>query len=136
VEARVFRASRPLTERDLTLDLLTAVGLDPLQGAVRAGRVPPGEAACTLFSAACNGGAYNHGHLGAYGRLQLWRSMAGLAGAGRGEGIEALAALAERCLWVSFAASDWFYGVPWDLGLLVLRPGGASLAVLAATDTD
>jgi uncharacterized protein (TIGR02996 family) len=136
VEARVLRASRPLTEDDLTLGLLTALGLEPLQGAVSAGCVPPSEAACALFSAACNGGAYSDGHRGAYGRLQMWRSMAGLAGAGRGEGIEALAALAERCLWVSFGASDWFYDLAWDVGLLALRPGGTSLAVLAATDTD
>ena len=44
---------------------------------------------------------------------------------------------AEACTWFSFhAVGDWFYDVAWDFGLIAVRPGGNTLAVLAATDTD
>jgi hypothetical protein len=90
-----------------------------------------------LFSAASGGGAYNNGLRGAYGRLAMWQSLAGLAGAPPGAGLEEVAAVARSCLWLEFwAATPWFYGVAWDLGLVAVRPDGLSLAVLAATDTD
>jgi hypothetical protein len=50
--------------------------------------------------------------------------------------VEAVAAAAERCRWAYFdAASWWLEHVGWDIGLVVVRPDGLSLAVLAATDT-
>lgn len=39
------------------------------------------------------------------------------------------------CTWLELYESPWFYDSLWELGFLALRPGGASLAVLAATDT-
>jgi hypothetical protein len=88
-----------------------------------------------LFAAAANGVMVGRGLLGAYGRLAAWRSVAGLVGAGEGEGVEAVAAVAEHCRWAYFdTASWWLEHVGWDIGLAVVRPDGLSLAVLAATD--
>ena len=44
-------------------------------------RLPAREAFALVFAAACNGGAYNRGLNGAYGRLAAWQSVAGLCGA-------------------------------------------------------
>jgi hypothetical protein len=90
-----------------------------------------------LFAAAANGGAYNRGLGGAYGRLAAWASAAALAGAPPGVAVAELAGLVERCEWLSFLSdSDWFEKVAWDLGLVAIRPDRMSLGVLAATDTD
>jgi uncharacterized protein (TIGR02996 family) len=139
-EARLFGARCRIDESDLSIGLLGSLGLGCLAGAeepdVDARRVTAHEAFATLFSAAANGGAYGPGRQGAYGRLDAWASLAGLVGADTDD-VETVAGLASRCLWVSFeAASEWFYDVAWDVGLLVVRPDGRSLAVLAATDTD
>jgi hypothetical protein len=135
VEARVFRAARPLADDDLTVGFLQSLGLDSLPASeegVEVEQVSPGRAVSDLFCAASGGGAYTAGLMGAYGRL-----AAGLVGAATGESIEGVAALARRCRWLSFAAaSGWFNNVAWDVGLVAVRPDGASLAVLAATDTD
>jgi uncharacterized protein (TIGR02996 family) len=141
VEVRIFRAEHPIAEGELTVQFLRSLGLGALRGAgeedVRAERIPASRAACILFSAASSGGAYGRGLLGAYGRLEMWRSLAGLVGAASSESVEAVAALAERCTWLAFdAESDWFYHVAWDFGLVAIRPDGMSLAVLAAADTD
>jgi hypothetical protein len=141
VEARVFRSDRPLATDEVTVGLLQSLGLESLQGAseanIRAERVRPQGAFNLLFSAASTGGAYSRGLVGAYGRLAAWQSMAGLAGASDLEGIEGIAHVSRRCIWVSYhARSSWFYDVAWDLGLLCVRPDSMSLAVLAATDTD
>ena len=79
-----------------------------------------------LFGAAANGGAYDSGLGGAYGRAATWRSVRALAGGSH-----------VGCAWWIFdAANDWFQRVAWDLGVACLRPGGHVMAVLAATDTD
>lgn len=140
-EVRVFRAERPLCETDLSVAFLRSLNLDSLAGAkedgIRAERISPDEVFNVLFAAASTGGAYNSGLYGAYGRLEAWRSMAGLTGAVPEAGVEAIAAVAENCIWASFdASSDWFCQVAWDIGLLAVRPDRTSLAVLAATDTD
>jgi uncharacterized protein (TIGR02996 family) len=140
VEARVFLASSPLAAGHLSASMLGALGLACLDGvgdgAIGVERVPASQAICVLFSAAANGGAYNHGLRGAYGRLEAWHSLAALAGV-VGDDVEAVADIAERCLWVSFGAgSEWFHQVAWDAGLLAVRPDGRSVAVLAASDTD
>jgi hypothetical protein len=140
IEANVIEASRPVVEAELSIELLLSLGLPCLEGApehdVRGERMRAQEAFALLFSAACNGGCYNHGLKGAYGRLAAWQSMAALTGAPPDAEVAAVGELAQKCLWVSFdAASDWFYQIQ-DLGLVAVRPGGRSLAVLAATDTD
>jgi hypothetical protein len=140
IETRVFRPEAPLAADDLSVALLLSLGLDSLHGAtledVQAESIPPRQALNVLFSAASTGGAYNRGLAGAYGRLAAWQSLAGMVAAAT-FGVEQVAALAHRCVWVSFtASSDWFSQVAWDFGLLAVRPDGQSLAVLAATDTD
>jgi uncharacterized protein (TIGR02996 family) len=138
VEARVFRATTGIVPNALSVSMLRGLGLEPLSGAdIQAERIRPSRALDILFSAACNGGADGGSLLGAYGRREAWRSLAGLAGAPNDENIEEVAAVAERCVWASFMqASGWFYQVAWDIGLVAVRADGMSLAVLAATDTD
>lgn len=88
-----------------------------------------------LFAAASNGGAYNDGLGGAYGRLAMWKSISGMVGVDAS--IAEIAAEAEQCRWFTFdTASGWFYHVAWDLGIIALRPDGQTVALLAATDTD
>ncbi|MFI7679633.1 DUF6183 family protein [Actinophytocola sp. NPDC049390] len=126
-EAAVFTLGAPLAAADVGIRTVESLGLECLAGnglALRAatlsGVVP------LLFGAAANGGAYDHGQGGAYGRLAAWRSVKALA-----DGV------AEGCAWWTFdAANDWFRRREWDLGVLCLRAGGRGLAVLAATDED
>jgi uncharacterized protein (TIGR02996 family) len=140
IEAGVFRASRPVQDDDLSVALVRSLGMECLAGLTeggQVGRIRPSRAMTLLFAAAANGGAYNRGLGGAYGRLAAWESLGALAGAAPGVPAEDVAGLAERCLWLSFTAdSDWFYNVAWDLGLVAIRPDRETLAVLAATDTD
>lgn len=140
-EARVFASHRPLTADAITATPLSTFGMDCLGGAKAAGitlaRIPFANALALLFGAAANGGAYNSGRGGAYGRRDAWQSAAGLVGAGDDDTPAQVLALAARAAWFSFDAdSGWFDHVAWDLGLLALRPDGRTLALLAATDTD
>jgi uncharacterized protein (TIGR02996 family) len=140
LEARVFRATRPLTQDDLSATLLRALPLDCLEGAevegTHAEQVSASQAFAILFSAASGGCAYSRGLLGAYGRLEAWRSMGGLVGSDA-DNVGGIADRARRCLWVRFNGPyPWYDQVAWDIGLLAVRPDGMSLAVLAATDTD
>lgn len=87
-----------------------------------------------LFAAASLGGAYSDGLAGAWGRMAAWRSLGALAGAPPDASSEQVAAAALACQWVGMACGDWFK--EWTLGVAALRPDGASVAALAATDTD
>ncbi|GAB1508677.1 hypothetical protein JCM33774_07180 [Actinophytocola sp. KF-1] len=126
-EAAVFTVSAPLTAEDVGIRTVESLGLDCLAGdglALRAATLS--DVVRVLFDAAANGGAYDRGQGGAYGRLAAWRSVKALAGGG-----------VEGCAWWTFdAANDWFKRIAWDLGVLCLRAGGRGLAVLAATDAD
>jgi uncharacterized protein (TIGR02996 family) len=140
-EVRLFRAAVPVGGQDPSPRLLLSLGLDSLRGAdpraVRAEFAPASRAVGVLFSAASLDVASTCGLRGAYGRLATWQSVAGLVGAEAGEGVEAVAALAERCRWLYFAADTaWFEFMYWSLALAAVRPDGLSLAVLAATDSD
>lgn len=140
-EARVFASDQPLTPDEISATPLSALGLDCLGGATAADvtlkRIPFPNALAILFGAAANGGAYNSGHGGAYGRREAWRSAAGLVGADDADTPAQIESLAGRAAWFSFDVdSGWFDHVAWDLGLLALRPDGRTLALLAATDTD
>jgi hypothetical protein len=140
IETRVFRLDPQLTEEGLSAGLLCSLGLGCLRGTpaanIHAGRIPACEVLMLLFCAASNGGAYNRGLGGAYGRFAAWQSLAALAGASANAPIEDVASLAEECTWVAFDAPDWFARVAWDLALLAVRSDRQSLAVLAATDYD
>ena len=141
IEARVLRADAAVAAGALTPAAVLSLPMECLAGASEADLwfvfYSVADALASLFAAACNGGAYNSGHGGAYGRLMVWRSAGALVGADEGASIGSVAALAGRCAWFSFSAkSAWFYEVAWDLGLMALRPDGRALAMLAATDTD
>jgi hypothetical protein len=140
-EARVFDVTPPVAAACLSTGDLLALGLQSLAGAGSADvclrRVVLAEAVAHLFSAAANGGAYGGKAYGAYGRIAAWQSIAALAGQEADLSLAQLAEAANACAWHSFFAnSPWFYGVAWDLGLACIRPGGGTVAVLAATDTD
>jgi hypothetical protein len=126
-EAAVFTLASPLAPDEVGVRTVDALGLDCLAGgglALR--RVGLDEVVAMLFGAASNGGAYDSGLGGAYGRAASWRSLTALAGGSH-----------VGCAWWIFdAANDWFHRVAWDLGVVCLRPGGHVMAVLAATDTD
>lgn len=126
-EAAVFTLASPLAPDDVGVRTVDALGLDCLAGgglAMR--RVELDEVVAMLFGAASNGGAYDAGLGGAYGRAASWRTLTALAGGSH-----------VGCAWWIFdAANDWFHRVAWDLGVVCLRPGGHVMTVLAATDTD
>ena len=140
-ESRLFVLDRPVEPTEISVTTFAGLGLECLKGAtvekIHLRRVALAEVLNLLFSAAANGGAYNSGHFAAFGRLEAWRSIAGLIGSPEGTSFQEVAALAEQCPWFLFdAASDWFYQVAWDVGVSVLRTDGRSLAVMAASDTD
>ncbi|MDQ3789920.1 MAG: DUF6183 family protein [Actinomycetota bacterium] len=126
-EAAVFTLSAPLAAADVGIHTVESLELDSVAGgglALRAAALS--DVVPLLFGAAANGGAYDRGQGGAYGRLAAWRSVKALAGGA-----------VEGCAWWTFeAANDWFERIAWDLGVLCLRPGGRTVAVLAATDRD
>jgi hypothetical protein len=126
-EAALFTLASPLEPDEVGVRTLDALGLDCLAGyGLVLRRAGLDDAVAMLFGAAANGGAYDHGLGGAYGRAATWRSVDALAGGSH-----------VGCAWWIFdAANDWFYRVAWDLGVVCLRPGGHVMAVLAATDSD
>ncbi|MGA4539295.1 DUF6183 family protein [Uniformispora flossi] len=139
-EARVFAFARPLDTAAVPA-VLPALGLACLEGVHdRAGWAiaaqPPAHAWRILFGAAANGGAYNSGVYGAYGRLAAWQSIAALAGCPDDAPFDAIETRAQACTWFVFDADTaWYWQVAWDIGLAALSPDGRRLAVLAASDT-
>jgi hypothetical protein len=104
---------------------------------LRTERTGPEAVWGALFAAAANGGAYSSGLGGAYGRRAAWISLAALVAAAPDAAPAAVDALASTCTFLMFgAAGGWWHDVAWDIGALAVRPDGASVAVLAATDTD
>jgi plasmid stabilization system protein ParE len=141
IEAGVFTLYPPVQPGAIDGRLLLSLGLDCLEGADAASlvvrRVTSEDAFDTLFMAAANGGAYGGALQKAYGRLEAWRSLEALSGAGDDASVDEIASRAEACTWLEVEpGTRWFQLVAWDLGLAALRPDGASVAVLAATDTD
>lgn len=140
-EARVFEFAEAVPS-DHVAQALLAVDLACLQGLqspldLACTAIPPAQAWRILFAAASLGGAYNRGEYGAYGRLAVWQSLAGLTDAPAGASVAEVQRYVDVVRWYRFAApSDWFDQVAWDLGLAALTPDGRRLMVLAATDTD
>lgn len=141
VEARVFELAGPLEAESVPRALL-GLGLESLKGAGRktsfsVAACPPDRAWRVLFAAASTGGAYNSGARGAYGRLAVWQSLAGLTGAAEAATAEDVEARVRECAWYGFSAgTKWFERVAWDIGLVAVSPEHRRLSVLAATDTD
>ncbi|MFJ9724738.1 DUF6183 family protein [Streptomyces sp. NPDC101209] len=140
-EAGSYDLSGPIHVEALP-DLLVTLGLECLSGTYSLERPTlavcrPEDAWEVLFAAASTGGAYNNGEYGAYGRLASWRSLAALSGASTTAPVGEVEERARECGWYSFgAASKWFRGVAWDMGLVSVSQAGRRIAVLAATDTD
>jgi hypothetical protein len=143
LEVQIFGFGRRCLETEITTDFLASLGVNCSQG--QEGENGPGlsiiavsRALNVLFAASANGGAYGGARRGAYGRLDAWSSVAGLAGMMLEAGFEKIIKTAEASSWLELdtASLPWFERVAWDLGLCVLRPDGHSLAILAATDTD
>jgi hypothetical protein len=139
-EARSFRFDRATKPSAVCAGFMKALPLLCLEGAaveqVVVRPVSVERALSILFAASANGGAYNHGRRAAYGRLELWQSVASLIGH-HGLEFQGLANTAADWSWYSFdAASAWFEQVAWDLGVAALSPDATAMSILAATDTD
>lgn len=134
-EAALLRSS---DKSETLMGMLKASGLewiDPATLEVHA--VDPGEAFAELFHAACGGGAYTHERGVAWGRLDAWRSAAGLTGLGADAPFEMVLERATSDQWLKLkSASPWFVNYGWDLCLGVLRSNGSEVALLAGTDSD
>lgn len=132
--AAVFRFSSipdsPVSAlKSLELECIDAQTLKVLE-------IGPATALASLFGAACNGGAYSHGRGVGWGRLDAWRSMAGLLGLPDDAPVGRVVDRAEQSSWFSLQSRSPWYLDLLDLTLAVLREGSADLAILAATDTD
>jgi hypothetical protein len=134
-EAALLRAS---DKSETLMGMLKASGLewiDPATLEVHA--VDPGEAFAELFHAACGGSAYNHERGVAWGRLDAWRSAAGLTGLGADAPFEQVLERATSDRWLKLKSeSPWFVNYGWDLCLGVLRSNSSEAALLAGTDSD
>ena len=140
MEARTFSLDPRQVTEPVTPRLLLALGLESLERAweidVRLVTASANQILARLFAVASTGGPHE-GYEGAYGRLHAWQTLAALAGVPSDEPIGRVIEQVKLCRWFYFdAATEWFYQVGWDLGIAVLRPGGETLAVLAATATD
>lgn len=140
VEAKVYRLHPPATMMGPGRWLLRALSLDCMQGAegLRAERCNAETVWGAFFAAASNGGAHSSGLGAAYGRHAAWTSLAALVDAPEGAAPHAIDERARSCAFLVFRApaGSWWNDVAWDIGALALREGGASVAVLAATDVD
>jgi hypothetical protein len=139
VEAKLFSVEPAVAVSALGSWLVRALRLESTDGVARldCSRMQADGVFGLLFSAASNGGAYSPGLGGAYGRLAAWTSLGALVGAPEGAGIEAIDVAAANSAFLSFRApGPWFHDVAWDLGVLVLRADGRTVAVLAATDNE
>ncbi|NDJ60770.1 MAG: hypothetical protein GYB67_06570 [Chloroflexi bacterium] len=135
-EARAYLFTPAVTPAAVTERLLLALKLDSLVGAesITLRAATPDQVVATIFAAAHDGGPYGGALAPAVARLLTWRSIAGLVGADEASAVSAIALRAESCQWWLFAAkSRWFHNAGWDLGVIVLRPDGQTLAVLAAS---
>jgi len=138
-EAKAFRLEPALTEASPGRWLLRALALDCVEGAeaLHAERTSADAIWGALFAASANGGAYSSGVGGAYGRRAAWVSLAALLDAPASATPLELDTLAPSARFLMFGApGGWWNDVAWDIGVLAVRPGGASVAVLAATDAD
>ncbi|THA80125.1 DUF6183 family protein [Streptomyces sp. A0592] len=140
-EAWVFRPDRPIAP-DHVPALLPTLPMDCVTDLGPTGRFeiaarPVGDIWSLLFATASMGGFYGTGRYGAWGRLQAWRSLAGLSGAPFGAAAAEVELRAEQCTWFHFETdSEFFHNEGADYAVAALSPDGRRLAVLAATDTD
>lgn len=138
-EAVAFDLAPPVRPTALGRWLLRALGLTSLEAttSLEVTRMDGPQVFGSIFAAAANGGASGIGLGGAYGRHAAWTSLAAITGASEGATTAAVADRVERTTYLSFRGEGPFwFDVAWDIGILALRPDGASAFVLAASDTD
>jgi hypothetical protein len=142
-EAKVFRLEPALSTASPGRWLLRALQLDcvaslPRPEDLRAERCTADAVWGALFAAAANGGAYSSGLGGAYGRRAAWTSLAALVDAPADATPVQVDERARAATFVMFGApaGGWWNDIAWDIGARAVRAGGASAAVLAATDVD
>ena len=136
VEAAVFTLAPPVTE-GLGRSLLRALPLESPKGdGLLLSSVTTEVVWGALFAAGANGGASSQGLGGAYGRRTAWTSLGALLGLPEAATIEEVSRAARKATFAMFGGTKFFSDVAWDLGVVALREGGASIAVLAATDSD
>ncbi len=137
-ETSVFRVTPNIPQTALAKWLLRVVELECAPPAVRllANRSTADAVFGMLFSAAANGGASSSGFGGAHGRRAAFTSMGALLGASPSASPVEIDRIARGASYLTFLAPEggWFHDVAWDLGALVLRPDGDSVAVIAASD--
>jgi hypothetical protein len=141
IESRIFHSDVSVSAEAINPATLLSLRLECLDGITEAklnvASYSLADALAILFAAAANGGAYNSGLGGAYGRLEAWHSASVLVGAEKDTEIGKIAAQASECAWYYFKADcAWFHRVAWDISLIAMRPDGRTIAVLAASDTD
>lgn len=147
VDAEVVRFDEPIDVVHVDVESLHRLSIASMSGLTPPilRRVSVSKACIQLQSKAAHGGTYG-GPLGeAYGRLAKWRCVAALADVDlrfdqirqRADLVETIMRQAQRCAWWMFWETRWFYDSELDLGggLAVLRDGGRTLAVVAATET-
>lgn len=133
VEARSFTVLPGQAAAELNL-VLTHLGLSCLAGGASAevhlAEVDADEVLGYLFLARALDPESRQGSAG-LARWVAWDALAALADAETPLDVDGAAAQAERCRWGLFRTA-WHEGSP-VLGVVCLRPGGRTLAVLAAT---
>jgi hypothetical protein len=138
VEAKLFRVEPAIPSTALAKWLLRVMDLEcaPVGGRLFANRTAGDAVFGMLFAAAANGGSSSPGLGGAYGRMAAFTSMGALVGAGPDALPAEVDQRARSSTYLSFFASEggFFHDVAWDVGALVLRPDGDTVAVLAGTD--
>ncbi len=138
-EAKIFQLDPAMDVASPGRWLLRALSLECVEGAkaLHAERVSPEIVWGALFAAAANGGAYSSGLGGGYGRRAAWTSLGALIDAPADATPRQIDTRATSASFLTFGApSGWWNDVAWDIGALAVRPGGASVAVIAATDAD
>ncbi|MGW6982003.1 DUF6183 family protein [Streptomyces sp. NPDC054932] len=140
-ESWVFRPDQPIVPEQVPA-LLPTLPMDCVADLGPTGRFeiatrPVGDIWSLLFATASIGGFYGTGRYGAWGRLQAWRSLAGLCGLPFSAVAAEVELRAEQSTWFHFETdSEFFHKDGSDYAIAALSPDGCRLAVLAATDTD
>ncbi|MFY1825380.1 DUF6183 family protein [Myxococcus fulvus] len=136
IEQRVLklRPALPKAPSDTMTSLLIDLGLPLMKDAafVVCERDTLSHVADFFFSRVASRG---RGWLGAaYGRLALWRTLEALGGIEVSWATDAPEKRWNACTWYQFKGS-WQDERPGILGVVCLRPGGTSLALVAVRDT-
>ncbi|MBB2912070.1 hypothetical protein FHS43_003350 [Streptosporangium becharense] len=125
-------------------DLLAPMAVNRfLPGGLREGVVLNGvrtgleSVVADLLTAAYRNATYEVGLRGGYGRVAVWRSVAGLVGAPGDASVHRVNELAARWHWLAFRVTRRErYWVDQELAVGALSPRGDRLGLLIAHDTD